>query len=314
METIRPEDRLDGSSNFNKWEERLMAILEENDIDHYVTSVVEEPSSNAGRTTYKKNQEKARRIIYNYVKENLMPVITPLKIAKECFETLVKLYEPKAPSEKRLLKNQLCTLKMEKDEYVNCFFTKISQFRDQLLSIGIIVDDDDLVQITVDGISPSWEAFLVVVNGCDVHPNFERLWHDFMQEGRVQNKNCPSQEENISLATSTNKWKGKRFSHQKRKGKNFKGEWKLNMSKIKCYNCNKMGHYVKDCYRIKEGEYFMHLMLMLMKNLEIKEQGNSMMSSDPDRRRRKLYSSHLFPIPSPITWRLGWWTLGLRNI
>ena len=102
-----------------------MEILEENDIDHYVTSVVEEPSSNARRTLYKKNQAKARRIIYDSVKEHLMPVITPLKTTKECFDTLVKLYEVKAPSHKRLLKNQLRTLKMEKDESVNSF-TKIS--------------------------------------------------------------------------------------------------------------------------------------------------------------------------------------------
>ena len=41
--SIRPEDRLDGSSNFNNWKARLMAILEENDLHHYITSVVEEP-------------------------------------------------------------------------------------------------------------------------------------------------------------------------------------------------------------------------------------------------------------------------------
>ena len=56
-----------------------------------MTSVVEEPSSNAGRTAYKKNQEKARRIIYDSVKVNLMPVITPLKTTKEYFDTLWRL-------------------------------------------------------------------------------------------------------------------------------------------------------------------------------------------------------------------------------
>ena len=59
-----------------------MEILEYNDNDHYITSVVEDPYSNAGRTTYKKNQAKARRIIYNSVKEHLMPVITPLETTK----------------------------------------------------------------------------------------------------------------------------------------------------------------------------------------------------------------------------------------
>ena len=206
MASIRDEDKLDGSSNFNNWKARVMAILEENDIDRYMTNVVEEPSSNAGRTAFKNNQVKVRRIIYDSMKEHIMPVITPLKTTKECFDTLVKLYETKAPSQKRLLKNQLRTLKMEKDEFVNSFFTKISQIRDQLLAIGISVDDDDLVQTAVDGIYPSWESFLVAINGRDVQPNIERLWHDCLQEeGRVQNRNGPSQEENLDLTTSTKK-------------------------------------------------------------------------------------------------------------
>jgi hypothetical protein len=179
--TIRPEDMLDGSSNFNNWKARLMAILKENDIDHYVTSVVEEPSSKARRTAFKRNQAKARRIIYDSVKKNLMLMITPLKTAKECFDTLVKLYETKAPSQKRLLKNHLHTLKLEKDESVNSF-TKISQIKDHLLAIGIKVDDDDLVQTAVYGLSPSWETFLSSVNGHEVQPSFERLWHHRMQE------------------------------------------------------------------------------------------------------------------------------------
>ena len=126
MASIRAEDRLDGSSNFNNWKARVMEILEENDIDHYVTSVVEEPSSNDRRSVYKKNQAKARRIIYDSVKKHLMLVITPFKIAKKFFDTFIKLYERKAPSQKRLLKNQLRTLEMEKDESLKSFFMNIS--------------------------------------------------------------------------------------------------------------------------------------------------------------------------------------------
>ena len=47
--SIRPEDRLEGSSNFNSWKARIMATLEENDLDDLVTNVVEEPTTNAGR-------------------------------------------------------------------------------------------------------------------------------------------------------------------------------------------------------------------------------------------------------------------------
>jgi hypothetical protein len=67
---------------------------------------------------------------------------------------------------------------MGKDETIYAFFFKISQPRDQLASIEVAVDDDDFVQTSVDGLSESWETFLSLVNGREVQPNFERLWHD----------------------------------------------------------------------------------------------------------------------------------------
>ena len=104
----------------------MTSILEENDVNDIVFNVSEEPTSNAGRLAYKKKQAKARRIIYDYVKEIVLPYVTTLKTAKECFDTLANLYEKKAPSQKRVLKKRLRTLKLNKDEGVGSFFTKIT--------------------------------------------------------------------------------------------------------------------------------------------------------------------------------------------
>ena len=65
---FRPEKKLQGSTNYNSWKARLMAILEENDLDDIVFNVTKEPTSNVGRLTYKKKHAKARRIIYDSVK------------------------------------------------------------------------------------------------------------------------------------------------------------------------------------------------------------------------------------------------------
>ena len=146
---------------------------------------------------------------------------------------------------------------MEKNESVNSFFTKISRLKDKLLAIGVSVDDDDLVQTTFDRIYSTWGAYLVAINGCEVQLNFERLWHDCLQEeSRIQTIVVPSHEENLALATNTNKGKGKKF-FQKNKGKgNFKGKPKFDMSNIICYNCNKLGHYARDCFSEKrKGRY-----------------------------------------------------------
>ena len=105
---------------------RAINILEDHDLDSFVTIVIEEPTTNAGITNCKKNQANENMIIYDYVKDNLMSVITPLKMTKEYFDRIKNLYEKNAPTQKRDLKNKLCNMNMERDETVVSFFTKIS--------------------------------------------------------------------------------------------------------------------------------------------------------------------------------------------
>ena len=96
--SIRIEDRLEGTSNFNTRKARKLNTLEEHDLDGYVANVVEETTTNTGHTTLRNNLAKSKKIIYVLVKDNLMPMITPLKTTKECFYTLTNLYEKKASS------------------------------------------------------------------------------------------------------------------------------------------------------------------------------------------------------------------------
>ena len=80
--SIRPKDQIEGTSNFHTWKAWVINILEDHDLDSFVTTMIEEPTTNLGRTNYKKNQAKTKRIIYDSVKDNLMSLITPLKTEK----------------------------------------------------------------------------------------------------------------------------------------------------------------------------------------------------------------------------------------
>jgi hypothetical protein len=66
------EDRLEAVANFNVWKLRITNILQEHDLEQCVTTMVEESTTNAGRATFRKSQEKARRIIFDSVKESIM--------------------------------------------------------------------------------------------------------------------------------------------------------------------------------------------------------------------------------------------------
>ena len=107
---VRIEYLLEGISKFNMWKEKVLNILKEHDLDSFVNLVVKKTTYNVGILNYKKNQEKEKRTIYDSVKANLMSVITPLKTSKECFETVMNLYNKNAPTRKRDLNNMLHNL------------------------------------------------------------------------------------------------------------------------------------------------------------------------------------------------------------
>jgi hypothetical protein len=90
---VRAEDRLGGATNFNVWKFHITNIFQEHNLEQYVTTVVEEPTNNAGRMTFRKIQAKAKRIIFDSVKDSLIHAMTSLMTAKNCMDTLVNLYE-----------------------------------------------------------------------------------------------------------------------------------------------------------------------------------------------------------------------------
>ena len=80
------EEKLYGSTNLNSWKAKLTSILVENDLDDIVLNVTEEPTTNASRVSHKRKQGKARRVIYDSIREAFIPNVTSLKTAKECYD------------------------------------------------------------------------------------------------------------------------------------------------------------------------------------------------------------------------------------
>jgi hypothetical protein len=102
----------------------------------------------------------------------------------------------------------------------------------------------------------------------------------------------PSNEENVVMAAKTRR--GKKSSSQKNFHKNFqkdkfKGTFKgkgFDMSKVKCFNCNKMGHFAKDC-RYKKKDY--HKGKHHASTVEEEESGKKTSGSPKKQENRKEY-------------------------
>jgi len=179
---MRVEDRLDGASNFRCWKHRNLLILEENDLLIYVTVVILEPKEEDAKARHKKNQVKAKRILTDSIKDNLIPHVSKLKTPKEMFDALARLYESKNTSRKLTPRHQLRIIRIDKSDTVSTYFMRVSQIRDQLAVIGDVVDDAELVTTTLNGFPSSWDTFVQGICARRKLPKFDKLWGDCTQE------------------------------------------------------------------------------------------------------------------------------------
>jgi hypothetical protein len=90
--TLRVEDRLEGATNFRAWKDRIIFLLEENDLKEYVEMVILDPNDPQELTTHWKREVKAKQVLLDSVKDHLIPHISKTTKAKDMYDALVFLY------------------------------------------------------------------------------------------------------------------------------------------------------------------------------------------------------------------------------
>ena len=82
-------------------------VLEENELDTYISGEVPVPKEDEAKAWHKKNLVKAKGIIVDSINIHLIPQVSSLKTPKEMFDSLTKLFEGKNINQKMTLRNQL---------------------------------------------------------------------------------------------------------------------------------------------------------------------------------------------------------------
>ena len=123
------DERLEGIEKYHAWKYRIGLILEENDLAKFIKGVVPEPKEDEAKEKYKKDMIRAKRIIVDSIKDNLIPQVSSKDTAKEMFDALSRMYEGRNINRKMNLRAQLKSTKMNKGESIHEYFTRVSQFK-----------------------------------------------------------------------------------------------------------------------------------------------------------------------------------------
>jgi hypothetical protein len=135
---------------------------------------------------------------------------------------------------------------------------RTSQIKDQLAAIGDLVDDAELVTTTLNGFPFSWDLFVQGICARSKLPKFDKLWLDCTQEESklISKSQKANGDENQALVAHVKKRKERgEFSVKKTKRPCYKKD----ASKVICYNCKNMGHYVAQCPHRNEKGNTMHM-------------------------------------------------------
>eukprot|EP00253_Pinus_taeda_P007000 PITA_07000 len=165
------------------------------------------------------------------------------------WKSLKNLYQNNKDQRKLVLKEKLQKIKCEKGDTISTYLNKLTTCREELGSVGITTNDDDMVSLSLLVLPKSWHSYQDSVNGREKLPDWEQLWSDLMQEEiRRSTKDGSSSkhddEDNLSLASKSRRGKGK-ASHSKSSSSHV-GK-KIEKSKVRCFNCHEVGYYVTNC-------------------------------------------------------------------
>jgi hypothetical protein len=222
--SMKSENKLDGASNFRAWKTRIDLILAKNKVLDIVKGKIvkpefkegeeKEPQNVAAMEKFKDVDINAMSIIVDSIKDHLIPYISHLDSSKKMYDALINLFSVRNIGQVMSLKNELCDMKMNDDDSITSYFVRISQLRDQLQAIEEITSKKELVNIVLNGLPKTWDAFAASMNTRKEYPTFEELWTCCAQEeSRINAKEKPQKKYDDQAFTT-------RF-------KNFRGQKKV---------------------------------------------------------------------------------------
>ena len=96
------DDKLGEAENFRVW---ISLVLEENELDTYISREVPVPKGDGAKSLHKKNLVKAKKIIADSIKDHLIPQVSSLKTPKKVFDSLTKLFQGNNINQRMNFKN-----------------------------------------------------------------------------------------------------------------------------------------------------------------------------------------------------------------
>ena len=120
------------------------------------------------------------------------------------YDSLSRMYEGRNINRNMNLRAQLKGTKMSQGESIQDYFTRVSQFKDQLEAIGDSLDEYELVMTALNALTRPWDSFIQTMCAKKENMKFDIVWEYCIQEeAKVANREYLLKEYGQSLNIHT---------------------------------------------------------------------------------------------------------------
>ena len=81
-----------------------------------------------------------------------------------------------------VLREKLKSVHMGKGEGMASYLTKITQVREELVAVGEVIGNVEMVRTALNGVTQQWIVFVQTIIGRENMPTWDQLWDDLTQE------------------------------------------------------------------------------------------------------------------------------------
>ena len=251
-------DKFNGT-DFKRWQQKMLFYLTTMNLANItredVPKATTDPPTREMLMTieaWMQSDFLCRNYILNRLENNLYDIYSSYKTAKEVWEMLEKKYKTEDAGAKKFVIGKFLKYNMADTKTVIKQVEEIQVLIHELHAEGCAISEQFQVGSIIEKLPPSWRDFKVYLK----HKRREMTMEDLILRLRVEEDHRKGDsvdgaranviESEPSTKQKFQKFKGKKMSKLKPKGKDFK--------KIKgnCWVCGKAGHKAQECHHRKD--------------------------------------------------------------
>lgn len=254
---IQTHIKLEGTSNWNIWKFQTIVLLRSQGLLEVTDGSSVKPEAAVEKAAWEKKDAKAQSWLVTRMSESVMMHIITCTTSAEMWRKLASVYEQKSETSIHIIQQRFFQYKYEEGTAMSTFLSKIEELRNQLKQMGEDISEKFVITKVLMSLPDTYKHF---VSAWESAPDDKQTLDNLVarlliEEERIIEKEPQNSSASAFVAKKNVKcFKCNKLGHYQSECNQNKGSGHDNRTIKRCYYCKKTGHTKSECYFKKNKE------------------------------------------------------------